>query len=47
MSIPKIVLLEDPTEWSIDTHRQVLDETRRARFTSLIDFTAANQRTPR
>lgn len=47
MSTPKIVLLEDLTGWNIDAHQQELDETWRARLTSLIDFTAANHQIPR
>lgn len=47
MSTPKIVLLEDLTGWNIDAHQQELDETWRARLTSLINFTAANHQIPR
>lgn len=47
MSIPKTVLLEDLTGWNIDAHQQELDETWRARLTSLIEFAAANHRIPR
>lgn len=47
MSTPKLVLLEDLTGWKIDVHQQELDETWRARLTSLIEFTDDNHRIPR
>lgn len=47
MSAPKIILLEGLIGWSIDTHQQELDEAWRAKFTSLIEFTATHKRTPR
>lgn len=47
MSASKIILLDGLAGWSIDTHQQELDDVWRTKLTSLIEFSATYQRTPR
>jgi hypothetical protein len=47
MSAPKIILLDGLVGWSIDVRQQERDQIWRAKLTSLIEFTATYNRTPR